>query len=324
MSKSRRTVGQALRRMLLAGVVLASAARGVALAQTPPPLRMDAQAMEDLQVPAPASRVPLQFAIVKTSDLTSLEGLLYQSGSWFKRAKVNHTAVLVKHPAGSFLWDTGLGEGIDSQFKQDMPWWAKPFFSYGPVLPVRRQLEQAGEPLPQRIILSHAHWDHASALGEFPGAEIWVNAAERDFMASGRGMVFPSQVAQAGLRWKTYAFTARRYAGFPQSLDLFGDGSAVLVLMGGHTPGSVGLMLTPASGTPYFFVGDAVWKLEAIRDQSPKFFIARRLVDNDALATQGVLVQLQALLWANPRMVVVPAHDARVQDQLGYFPNWVK
>lgn len=310
------------KRWLSAGALLLSAA--LAAAQTAPPVRMSMQTAADLQLPALASPVPLQFAIVKTSDLTSLEGLLYQSGSWFKRAKVNHTAVLVRHPQGSFLWDTGLGQGIDQQFAQDMPWWAKPFFSYGSVQPVRRQLEQAGEPIPGRIILSHAHWDHASALGEFPGAEIWINDAERAFIAAHQGMVFPSQVAQTGLRWKTYAFAARRYAGFPQSLDLFGDGSAVLVLLGGHTPGSTGLMLTTAGGTPYFFVGDAVWKLEAITTQSPKFLVARKLVDNDALATQGLLAQLQALMVANPRMVVVPAHDARVHDQLGYFPNWVK
>jgi glyoxylase-like metal-dependent hydrolase (beta-lactamase superfamily II) len=285
---------------------------------------LSVQAGADLQVPRPAAAVALQFSIIKTSDVTSLEGLLYQSGSWFRRAKVNHTAVLVRHPQGSFLWDTGLGKSIDQQFAQDMPWWAKPFFSYGPVVPVRAQLEQAGVALPPRIILSHAHWDHAAALNEFPQAEVWVNAAEQAFIDARKGMVFPSQVGGAGIRWKTYGFAAKRYAGFPQSLDLFGDGSAVLVLLGGHTPGSTGLMLTPASGTPYFFVGDAVWKLEAIAQQSPKFFVAGKLVDDDALAMQGVIAQLHALMLANPGMVVVPAHDAQVHDQLGYFPNWIK
>ena len=287
-------------------------------------VRLNTLANADLQVPAPAAPVPLQFAIVKTSDVTSLEGLLYQSGSLFKRAKVNHTAILVKHPQGSFLWDTGLGQAIDQQFSQDMPWWAKPLFSYGPVLPVRRQLEAAGEPLPERIILSHAHWDHAAALNEFPQAQVWINALEKTFIDSHHAMVFPSQVGGTGIHWKTYDFAARRYAGFPQSLDLFGDGSAVLVLLGGHTPGSTGLMLTTANGTPYFFVGDAVWKLEAITQQSPKFFVAGKLVDNDALASQGVITQLRVLMLANPKLVIVPAHDAHLHDQLGYFPNWTK
>jgi glyoxylase-like metal-dependent hydrolase (beta-lactamase superfamily II) len=284
----------------------------------------DAQGGTDLRVPAPAAPVALQFSIIKTSDVTTLEGLLYQSGSLFKQAKVNHVAVLVRHPQGSFMWDTGLGRTIDQHIAQDMPWWAKPLFRYGPVLPVRRQLEQAGEPLPQRIILSHTHWDHSAALDDFPEAQVWLNRPEIDYVASRRGLVFPSRVVQAGPRWKKYDFTAKRYAGFPQSLDLFGDGSAVLVLLGGHTPGSTGLMLTPASGTPYFFVGDAVWRAEAIDQQSPKSYLASKLVDDDGAATLGVVAQLHALQLANPRLVFVPAHDAQVHDQLGYFPNWVK
>ena len=33
---------------------------------------------------------------------------------------------------------------------------------------------------------------------------------------------------------------------------------------------------------------------------------------------------MRALLQAHPDIVVVPAHDSTVQDQLGYFPNWVR
>jgi hypothetical protein len=34
--------------------------------------------------------------------------------------------------------------------------------------------------------------------------------------------------------------------------------------------------------------------------------------------------QVRALLQAHPDIAVVPAHDSTVQDQLGYFPNWVR
>ena len=51
---------------------------------------------------------------------------------------------------------------------------------------------------------------------------------------------------------------------FPTSHDVYGDGSIVVVLAPGHTPGGVIIFVNLASGKRYAFVGDLVWQLEGI------------------------------------------------------------
>ncbi len=57
---------------------------------------------------------------------------------------------------------------------------------------------------------------------------------------------------------------------------------------------------------------------------APKFWAASLLVDQDAAQTQSSVEQVRAIAIAQPGLVVVPAHDSKVQDVLGYFPNWIK
>ncbi len=297
----------------IAALVLTPAAR----AAEPSPVSGEA-------VPVPAKKVDVRFTLFKTSEVQTQEGLVFEGGDLFKRISINHTAVLVQHPRGRFLFDTALGRDIDRQYRQDMPWWAKPLFAYGPVTPVQDQLEAARLGTVDRIILSHAHWDHASGLVDFPKAEVWITPAEKDFIARQHpGAVLPSQVGSPALKWKVYDLDDRPFASFARSRDVFGDGSVVLVPLPGHTPGSVGLFLTVASGRQYFFCGDVVWKLEAARLVKPKFWVPSRIVDNDRPATLHAVAQLHRLMVANPSLVVVPTHDAAVHDALGYYPRWI-
>ncbi|GGC93676.1 MBL fold metallo-hydrolase [Undibacterium terreum] len=275
--------------------------------------------------PAPApTPAALEFSLIKTSEVSTLEGLSYSGGSYFASTRLQHIAVLVRHPQGDFLFDGGLGKNIDAQFK-DMPLWARPFFSYGPVTPARQQLDAAGLTRIPRIFLSHAHWDHASALVDFPEAEVWLSEAEKAYLASPHAVsVFPSQIAPPAIRWHSYAWSDKAVLGFSHSLDIFGDGSAVLLPLPGHTPGSVGLLLTTASGRQYFFIGDSVWKSRAIVEEKPKMWIASALVDEDQPRTMETISSLHRVQQQNPLLLIIPAHDAQVHDAIGYFPHFVK
>jgi glyoxylase-like metal-dependent hydrolase (beta-lactamase superfamily II) len=269
----------------------------------------------------------VSFSLVRTGHTHALAGMVYSGGSFTRKLEINHVAVLVRHGADRFLFDSGLGRKLAEQYDQDMPWWAKPSFKYEPpVTPARDQLDAAGIQVP-RIILSHSHWDHASALVDFPEAEVWVTPEERAF-DQGRGLgfpgAFPSQVSDPGIRWHVYRLNEQPLWSFSRSLDLFGDGSAVLVPLEGHTPGAVGLLLTVASGTQYLFCGDTVWSAAALKEASPKFLLASLIADDDRAGTQRAIRQLQELMRQHPGLVVVPAHDAPLQDTLGYFPQWVR
>ena len=98
----------------------------------------------------------------------------------------------------------------------------------------------------------------------------------------------------------------------------------VLVPMQGHTPGSVGLFLTLDDGRRFFFTGDTSWRLEGFTGPREKYWLSKRMVDNDPEGTRGQLEKVHRLLQEQPQLRVIPAHDEAVQRQLGYYPKWVE
>ena len=273
-------------------------------------------------VPAPAVRL----AVVRVASLPVREGMLFSGGRFGEMATTNFSAFVVEHGAQRLLIDSGLGARIAQQYAADMPRWGRPFFrAPEQVDPVRRQLDAAGVGPISRILLTHAHWDHASGLEDFAGTEVWAAEAELATVRgarSGIGTAWPSQVGSPALRWRAFAFAGPAFEGFERSEDVFGDGRVVVVPMAGHTPGSVGVFVTVSSGRRFFFVGDVVWTALALADGRPKFWPARQLVDADVDGTQHTIGLIRAAQQRDPALVVVPAHDALVQDRLGYLPRW--
>lgn len=305
-----------------------------ALFSTPVPAQALAQGPARETAPAaPATATStaaaaVGFSIIKTAQVGVREGMLFAGGRFARPLHSHFSAFLVRHGDTQFLFDTGLGGRIAAQYRQDMPHWSRPFFRYDePVRPARAQLAAAGIGPITRIILSHGHWDHASGIEDFPGAQVWAAAPELDFLrapSGGVGGAWASQVGDPAIRWQALPLRDQPYEGFAQSLDLFGDGRVVLVAMAGHTPGSVGLFLTVSSGARYFFVGDVVWSAAALREGQPKFWPARVLVDASAEATAATIGKIRAVMARDPALVVVPAHDGVVQDRLGYLPKWIE
>lgn len=268
----------------------------------------------------------VSFSIIRTSGTDTREGFVYDGGSFFKPAKINYVAILVKHPKGMFLFDTGLGNGIDMQYQTDMPRWKQLLLHYDPAVPARKQLLAGGYSI-SRIFLSHGHWDHASGIVDFPDADIWITLEEKLFLnqalVSKRlfgPAILRSQVSPKSIRWHVYQLGVVPYMGFARSYDIFSDGSAVIVPLPGHTPGSVGLILTTASGQRVFFCSDTVWNAGAFDRARPKPWLARFIADDDQTLLRQTLRQLAILRAQYPDMIFVPAHDAQVQNQFGYFP----
>jgi glyoxylase-like metal-dependent hydrolase (beta-lactamase superfamily II) len=271
----------------------------------------------------PGEAAGVRFSLVKTAETKTLDAFTVEGGAWTQTAIASHVAVLIEHHAATLLFDTSLGRQVDSQFEGEMPWYDKPLLRYGEVQPVRDQLDRDGIRV-DRILLSHAHWDHASGLADFPEVPVWAPYEEIEFsQIATPPAILPSQFKHK-VKWLPYEFAPKPFMGFGESHDLFGDGSLVLVPLRGHTPGSVGLFITLEDGRRFFFTGDASWRLEGFTGPKEKFWISRHMVDHDRKATRQVLQQVHELLQQSPTLTVVPAHDARVHQQLGFYPSWTR
>jgi glyoxylase-like metal-dependent hydrolase (beta-lactamase superfamily II) len=268
------------------------------------------------------------FSIIKTSKVSVVERLLVPDGRYTKEVDTNFSAFLIRHHNEYLLFDTGLGKNIEAQYSQDMPYWQRAFFRFErPVVSARQQLDAAGFAPLRQVILSHSHWDHAGGVQDFPEAKILVSQDELSTIAqpkSGAGGTWASQISSASIRWSPITFAAVGYKGYAQSLDLFNDGTVVLVPMPGHTQGSIGMFVTVDSGKCFFFIGDVAWKSAALRQGAAKFWAASLIVDGNRGQTMDSVEKVRDVLRQYPEVVVVPAHDGAVQDALGYFPSFVQ
>lgn len=263
--------------------------------------------------PMPTASATVKVSFLKTATVDTPEAFAYAQGSIFKNFAMVHGAVLVEHGSDSFLFDTGLGRNADHQFSEDMPFWLKPFMAYKKGLAAVDQLQALNIAPPKRIFLSHAHWDHASAVEDFPQSEIWVTAEEHAYLKTpssrGAGQAFASQVDSSSIHWHDYSLNNIPYAGFEKSYDLYGDGTVVFVGLFGHSPGSVGLFVNAQDGRRRFLVGDAVWNVQAVKELKRKFWLPSWMLDSDREATATVIAKLNLLMRSNPELKIIPAHD---------------
>lgn len=235
----------------------------------------------------------------------------YRGGSPFDKRAFSMTAVLVRHPRGDFLIDTGFGKDIDAHF-QKMPWAFRALTSYERTRSAAEQLDAAGYDRSrlQGIILTHTHWDHVSGIAEFPKTPVWVIPEERHFIENGGSLTavireFPN------VTYHEYTFDRGAYLGFEKSHDVYGDGSIVIVPAPGHTPGSVIVFVTLPDKHRYAFVGDLCWQREGILEREERPWVQRTAADVNPALVRENLLRMAAITKRFPDLTLVPAHEAR-------------
>ncbi len=265
--------------------------------------------------PLPSASPPAGMEVfhIPTGVTHRSAGFAYRGGSLREARDFAMSGALVRHPRGDVLIDTGFGRNIDAQF-QTMPWFFRVSTSYERGTPAVDQLARAGIAKLRGILLTHAHWDHASGISDFPGTPVLVTAEERAFIRDG-GWI--SRVARDGNgTYEEYAFEGGPYLGFPRSHDLYGDGAIVVVPAPGHTPGSVIVFVTLPSSRRYAFVGDLAWQREGITEREERPWLMRRLADLYAREVRTSLLMMNAIMAKYPEIALVPAHDARAFAEL--------
>lgn len=226
-------------------------------------------------------------------------------------------AFLLEHPAaGLVLVDTGfhrcVAEGPSRERSRNLGALGRMMtrgMRMDPQRTVAAQLSAKGiEPADVGlVVMTHLHFDHASALRDFPAARVIVSQPEWQ-EARGRYPFMHGYVAaQIDSRpsYRTIDFAGapgREDVPFGRTIDLFGDGSLTLAFTPGHTLGHVSL-IARLSGREALLTGDAAYTMGTIRRG------ARPWRAEDAEAFERSAHALAAWDTAHPDALVIPGHD---------------
>lgn len=304
---------------ILYAVLALVVAAGVALAATFRAQVLPVPADYVVAIPPAQPPASLRLSVIHAGRLESRAAFAFRGGAFSEPRTFGMAGILLQHPQGTLLVDTGFGRNVDAHILTT-PYLMRALSAYDKGTPAADQLRAAGiTPADlMGVLITHAHWDHVSGIEDLPGTPVWVTQAELDFIRDCN-----DQTALAcsfgELPYRVYDFPHGPYLGFASSRDVFGDGSVVLVPTPGHTPGSVAVFVTLANGDRYALVGDAAWQKEGVDLPAERPWLPRALLREDSAAVRGLLVHLHRLQQALPGLVVVPAHDTRVLDTLPDF-----
>jgi glyoxylase-like metal-dependent hydrolase (beta-lactamase superfamily II) len=269
--------------------------------------------------------------VLVTPSIASLPGLSacwIETGKTFSNFSFGSTAgsILVRHPAGDLLIDTGNSSHFDEEIRgYSFGTWFKLRFLAGqlkPPVPLSELLRRVKEdPAKLRwVVLSHAHLDHSGGLMDLPRLPVLLLQEESQFAADpsaqAKGFVIAAHVQKfAAPGAPTLRFDPRPYETFDESADLYKDGSVVVVPLRGHTPGSVGIFVNLSPNRRLFYVGDAVDDERGFEERVGKSLILRDSDNDEALANQ-VVAQLSDLHEKLPQLAIIPAHGRSAYKKL--------
>jgi glyoxylase-like metal-dependent hydrolase (beta-lactamase superfamily II) len=155
---------------------------------------------------------------------------------------------LIAHPRGTLMWDVGAVP--DSALK---PGEKSALEGYATITEtLKSQLKNIGyEPSDiQYLAFSHYHYDHIANANQFAGATWLVRKVERDAMFAAKPPDKVNPVNYGLLKnSKTITIPTDDY-------DVFGDGTVVMKLAPGHTPGHQVLYLKLPKTGPVLLSGD--------------------------------------------------------------------
>jgi N-acyl homoserine lactone hydrolase len=237
-----------------------------------------------------------------------------------EQIRVPIIAFLVEHPSvGPILIDTGFHSSALTNPRQNLG-------SFGALMArgmnmdsentVTVQCKRRGvDPADiELIVMTHLHFDHASALCDFPSATVLVSDREWKAALSRSAPLNGYVRAQLDPRpsYRTLDFQgpgAAPLGPFDSTLDVFGDGSVRLLFTPGHSAGHVAVLLR-LSDREALVAGDAIYTIDTLREGRRPWH-----TQNSEAFERSVAV-IAAYDREHPDALIIPGHDMDHWEQL--------
>lgn len=223
---------------------------------------------------------------------------------------------LVAHPKGTLMWDVGavpdaawkptgapLAQRVvlpDSQAREVTM-----------VRPLNAQLAEAGYPAADitHVAFSHYHWDHTANGNAFAASTWLVRQVERDAMFPEKPTPLTQPSGYAALR------TSRTITIKTDEHDVFGDGTVVIKLAPGHTPGHQVLYVKLRNTGGVVLSGDLYhYPEERTLGRVPTFEFNQEQTSATRAAIDAFLNKVKAELWIQ--------HDFAANAKLKKAPSY--
>jgi len=211
-------------------------------------------------------------------------------------------SILIRHPAGSIVFDTGLHPDLI----------ADPVNPLRPIEMYQQVHMAAGEDLASRlqsvdvdptsirqVINSHLHFDHCGANTQLPNARVVLQRREWDAAQDERGR----ELAYAVRHWED----AQPRLLIDGEHDIFGDGSVRCIPTYGHSHGHQSLLVKTSQGE-MLFAADACYLCQSLE----------KLQGPDPLAHADGEAAHRSLQWIHQQwergVRIFPGHEPAMWD----------
>lgn len=227
-------------------------------------------------------------------------------------------AYLVHHPtAGAMLIDTGLHPSVARDPAHNLGRRAARWFSLEPGGDVTSQLRQRGLGPGdiEVVVMTHLHFDHASAISEYPESTFVLSEPEWEAATTARIPLlagYHRSHYDHAVDFRTVDFGSGRvesYGPFGRTFDLFGDGSVRLAFTPGHSAGHMSVLLR-LPRRDFVILGDVAYTWRQF-EGGPEPWRPQ-----DRHNWRRSLHEAQAYRKAYPYALVVPGHDLEFWEKL--------
>jgi glyoxylase-like metal-dependent hydrolase (beta-lactamase superfamily II) len=191
-------------------------------------------------------------------------------------------------------------------------------------IPAADQLEDIGKAPDdvRNVVITHMHPDHVGGIEDFPHAAMWVGRDDWESAdeAGPLGRPDTSPFDQHAVV-KTVEFTGTApYGPFNGHVDLFGDGSIILLPAPGHTPGHMAVLVNLPGGS-FLLTGDCAWIDRHWTEPALKGSLVRSLVEDDWERNWANQWRIHEWSKTFPGLTVVAGHERANLEALKRWPE---